>query len=88
MDNGRYPTGQQGLEALCRKPTTAPIPPAYEEGGYLKKPGIPRDEWGNAFVYMVPGPDGTPYEILSYGSDGEPGGEGEAADISSLDVDE
>jgi len=86
MDNGFYPTQEQGLDALCRKPDTAPVPPRYREGGYLEKRKLPLDPWGRAYVYLVPGRDDAPYEILSYGSDGEPGGEDEAADISGADL--
>ena len=86
MDNGRLPTQEQGLGALCIKPTTAPVPQSYREGGYLETPNLPRDAWGREFVYMVPGPNGLPYVVLSYGADGEPGGVGEAADISNADM--
>jgi len=83
MDNGTLPTMRQGLQALCRKPGAPPIPGNYREGGYLDTRNLPEDPWGNAYVYLVPGPDGAPFEIVSYGADGEPGGTGEAADIRS-----
>ncbi len=83
MDNGRLPTVEQGLKALCQKPAIAPVPERYPEGGYLESRKVPLDPWGREYVYIVPGPDGEPYEIISYGADGEPGGDGEAADISS-----
>ena len=83
MDNGFYPTMRQGLDALCEKPGTPPIPAKFREGGYLESRNFPLDPWSNEYVYLVPGPDGEPYEIISYGSDGEPGGEGEDADIRS-----
>jgi general secretion pathway protein G len=85
-EQGRYPTQQQGLPALVQKPTVPPIPATYPSEPYLKSRKIPLDPWGNEFVYMVPGPDGLPYEILSYGSDGEPGGTDEAADIGGADL--
>jgi len=86
MDNGRLPTLRQGLAALCRKPRTPPVPSAYREGGYLDTRNLPRDPWGHPYVYLVPGPDGAPFDIVSYGADGEPGGEGEAADIRSAEM--
>jgi general secretion pathway protein G len=79
------PTTDQGLEALVSKPTRPPVPRRYPQGGYLGVSGIPRDPWGNQYIYLVPGPSGQPFEIISYGSDGEPGGTGDAADLSSAD---
>jgi len=84
MDNGSVPTQQQGLAALCRRPETPPVPPRYPEEGYLDGRIVPPDPWGREYVYLAPAADGSAYEIISYGSDGEPGGEGAAADISSL----
>lgn len=86
LDNGTYPTQEQGLEALVSKPQVAPVPKDYPSGGYLKKPKVPLDPWGNEFLYLVPGPDDARYEIISYGSDGKPGGDGDAADISSVNL--
>ncbi|MBT3295261.1 MAG: type II secretion system major pseudopilin GspG [Verrucomicrobia bacterium] len=83
MDNGRYPTQRQGLGALCLPATTPPLPTKFPEGGYLESPVVPQDPWKQEFVYLVPGPVGYAYEIVSYGGDGEPDGEGEDADISS-----
>jgi len=83
LDNGRYPTTQQGLEALIQKPSTDPAPNNYNPGGYLKKNQIPNDPWGNPFVYQSPGEHGNDYEILSYGADGKEGGDGVDADIKS-----
>lgn len=84
-DNGQFPTEAQGLAALCTPPTTPPEPKNYQQGGYLESLTVPKDPWGHDYIYTVPGPDGKPYEIISYGQDGEPGGEGVNADISSLD---
>jgi general secretion pathway protein G len=81
MHHGRVPTTQQGLQALCRRPTVPPLPDDYPDEGYLDSANLPQDPWGNPYVYLAPGPLGTPFEIASYGADGEPGGEGEAADI-------
>lgn len=85
-DNGNYPTQEQGLNALCAKPTSAPVPAQYPESGYLDSLQTPKDPWGNEYAYMVPGRGGKAYEIVTYGKDGEQGGEGEAADISSLEL--
>ncbi len=83
MDNGSLPTPQQGLAALCNKPDVPPLPAKYREEGYLEKRKLPLDPWGNAYIYLIPGRNQEAFEILSYGSDGEPGGAGEKADVSS-----
>jgi general secretion pathway protein G len=78
LDTGGYPTGEQGLEALLRPP------PGVEgwKGPYLEGSELPRDPWGRPYVYRAPAGD-APFEIVSLGADGRPGGEGEDADISS-----
>jgi general secretion pathway protein G len=86
LDNGRFPTTQQGLAALREKPEVEPVPQRYRAEGYLDSRHVPPDPWGNPYVYLSPGPDDAPYVIVSYGGNGEPGGEGEDADISSLDM--
>jgi general secretion pathway protein G len=86
MEQNRYPTQQQGLEALCKKPTTPPIPERYPEEGYLASQNLPLDPWGNPYIYLSPGRKNESYEIITYGSDGTPDGEGDAADISSSDL--
>ncbi len=83
LDNGFYPTTEQGLEALVKKPTIPPIPKHYPEGGYLTSKKIPPDPWGNPYVYFSPGLNGEDYTIESYGADGVDGGEGGGADIES-----
>ena len=83
MDNSLIPTQEQGLMALVVKPDTVPIPRNYNSEAYLPK--VPKDPWNNEYVYLVPGKS-QPFEIISYGSDGQPGGTGEAADISSADL--
>lgn len=83
-EQGRVPTAEQGLLALCKAPDLPPVPKNYPPEGYLNRLDVPKDPWGNPYVYMVPGPEGKPYEILSYGGDGEPSGDGEDADISNL----
>ncbi len=82
LDNGFYPTMEQGLEALVRKPDIEPEPKNYPPGGYLKR--LPKDPWGNEYVYVYPGEHGV-YDIYSLGADGEEGGEGVNADIGNWD---
>lgn len=82
LDNGFYPTTSQGLEALVTKPTMPPEALNYKKGGYMKK--VPTDAWGRAFIYECPGEHGD-FDILSYGSDGQEGGDGAAADINNWD---
>jgi general secretion pathway protein G len=82
---GNLPTQQQGLEALVRKPTTSPIPPRYPQGGYLVSREVPGDAWERPYIYLTPGRDGQPFEIISYAADGQEGGTGANADISSAD---
>ena len=86
IDSGSYPTTEQGLIALLKKPETPPIPTKWREGGYLDGTAVPKDPWGNPYYYVSPTPDGKDYEIVSYGSDGELGGTGKNADISSTDL--
>ena len=80
LDNNRYPSTDQGLDALVEKPDDARY---WPEGGYLKK--SPTDPWQNPYVYISPGVDG-PYDLFSTGSDGVEGGEGTGADISVNDL--
>ncbi len=83
--HSRFPTQEQGLEALCVKPVTVPIPRDYPEDGYLQSRELPLDAWGSPFVFLLPGREGQKYEIISYGGDGEPGGVSEDADIVIAD---
>jgi general secretion pathway protein G len=76
LDTGKFPTTEQGLNALFVRPASEP----RWQGPYLKK-APPPDPWGNPYVYRIPGSNGD-FDILSLGKDGAPGGEGEAADIS------
>ncbi len=87
LDNGVYPTTEQGLQALITKPDTAPQPRKWKEGGYLESREVPKDPWGRPYYYVSPGPEGRDYLITSYGSDGEPGGSGRDADVTSADLD-
>lgn len=85
LDNGFYPSTEQGLQALVEKPTTGRIPKKYREGGYLEQKKVPLDPWGNPYVYISPGLHG-PYDIICYGADGKEGGEGYDADITSWNI--
>ncbi len=70
LDNGRYPTTAQGLEALIKEPSTEPVPVSWN-GSYLKKKRIPKDPWGITYVYISPGiHNSESYDLFSYGSDG------------------
>lgn len=82
LDTGRYPTTQQGLEALWTEPAADPRPLGWR-GPYLRKP-VPPDPWGNAYVYRSPGEaSGGGYDLLSLGADAREGGAGEDADVTS-----
>lgn len=76
LDNGSYPTTDQGLAALVAAPTTGKIPTDYPEGGYIEK--VPNDPWGNPYFYQS---DGNSYVLKSFGADGVEGGAGKNADI-------
>lgn len=86
LDNSFYPSTEQGLEALITKPSVGRIPEKWREGGYLEKNFIPLDPWGHPYVYLSPGRNGEDYEIISYGKDGQEGGQGYDADISSSEI--
>lgn len=83
LHNGFFPSTEQGLQALVRKPETGRIPTNYKEGGYIRQ--IPLDPWGNPYVYLSPGIHGD-FDLMSYGADGEPGGEGKNADIENWNL--
>jgi general secretion pathway protein G len=85
LDNGTYPSTEQGLNALVAKPTVGVIPKNYKEGGYLEKKQLPKDGWGNDYLYVSPGEHGD-YDLFSYGSDGAKGGEGKNSDISNWET--
>jgi general secretion pathway protein G len=78
LDNQRYPTGEQGLQALVAKPAAPPVPPNWKP--YLDK--LPNDPWGRPYQYLNPGVKGE-IDVMSLGADGQPGGEGKNADIGS-----
>lgn len=78
LDNGQYPTTQQGLKALVEKPSLPPVPSAWPQGGYVTQD--PMDAWGNPYVYSS---DGADFTLRSLGRDGQPGGEGLDADLDA-----
>ena len=80
LDNGRYPTTDQGLQALVEKPTSDPVPANWKGGGYLEK--MPKDPWGHDYLYLNPGIK-REIDVMSYGADGQQGGEGFDADLGS-----
>ncbi|RZA30466.1 MAG: type II secretion system protein GspG [Lysobacteraceae bacterium] len=80
LDNQRYPSTEQGLQALVTKPTAGPSAGGWKDGGYMEK--LPKDPWGNAYQYLSPGIHGE-VDIFSLGADGQPGGTGEDADVGS-----
>jgi general secretion pathway protein G len=84
MDNGRYPTTEQGLDALVRPPTIEPLPRNYRPEGYLTGGRVPPDPWGEPFQYESPGTH-NPYgnDIWTFGADGQPGGTGADADVGN-----
>jgi general secretion pathway protein G len=79
LDTGRYPASSEGLNALLQRPGNT----VSWNGPYLKGNVVPNDPWGKNYVYRSPAPN-APYEIMSYGADGQQGGTGAAADITSL----
>jgi general secretion pathway protein G len=78
LDNQRYPTTEQGLQALATRPTTAPAPTNWKT--YIDK--LPKDPWGQPYNYLNPGLKGE-VDVMSFGADGQPGGEGKNADVGS-----
>ncbi|MGD9650357.1 MAG: type II secretion system major pseudopilin GspG [Dongiaceae bacterium] len=79
LDNGRYPNQTENLQALVEKPGAIPT----WRGPYLDKRTLPKDAWGNDFIYVIPPRKGIDYDLYSMGQDGAPGGEGENADIGN-----
>lgn len=85
LDNGVYPSTEQGLNALVTIPTVGVIPKSYKEGGYLESKKVPKDPWGNDYLYVSPGEHGD-YDLFCYGADGAKGGDGKNSDITSWDT--
>jgi general secretion pathway protein G len=78
LDNGRYPTSEQGLQALVAKPASTPVPTNWRQ--YVDS--LPKDPWGNPYQYLAPGVHGE-IDVFSFGADGRPGGSGVDLDIGS-----
>ncbi|PLX49163.1 MAG: type II secretion system protein GspG [Desulfobulbaceae bacterium] len=85
LDNGFFPSTEQGLEALVKKPTQGRIPEKFPEGGYLRK--VPLDPWNTPYLYISPGTHSKDFDLISRGADGEQGGEGFEADINNWELD-
>lgn len=85
LDSGVFPSTEQGLQALVTKPASGIIPKNYREGGYLESKNVPKDPWGNDYVYLSPG-EHSDYDLYSFGADSVRGGEGKSADIQSWDM--
>ncbi len=83
LDNQRYPSAEQGLNALVVKPEVPPAPPNWKPGGYLER--LPKDPWQSPYQYLNPGLKGE-IDVFSFGADGQPGGTGKDADIGSWDL--
>jgi len=83
IDNGFYPSTEQGLAALVQKPETGRVTRNWREGGYLEKGVIPKDPWDNDFKYLNPGVHNRDFDLWSMGPDGEDGGEGKDADVTN-----
>ena len=85
LDNGSYPTTEQGLKALVEAPTTGNLPKNWRKGGYLEKGKVPKDPWKNDFIYISPGSHGD-FDLSSLGADGESGGEEFDKDINNWEI--
>lgn len=85
LDNGTYPSTEQGLMALVEAPSVGKLPRKWRKGGYMKKGRVPKDPWGNDYIYLSPGSHND-FDIVSYGSDGESGGEDADADVNNWEI--
>lgn len=85
LDNGVYPSTEQGLQALVEQPDAGALPKKWRKGGYLEKGKVPKDPWGNEYIFLSPGTNGD-YDIICYGADGVPGGEDENKDINNWEI--
>jgi general secretion pathway protein G len=85
LDNGNYPTTEQGIAALINKPETEPLPKDWNTGGYLDENNVPKDPWGVEYLYLSPGLHGD-FDILSYGADRAEGGSELNKDIKSWEI--
>jgi general secretion pathway protein G len=85
LDNGVYPSTEQGLQALVEAPSIGQLPRKWRQGGYMEKGRIPKDPWDNDYIYLSPGLHGD-FDLLSYGGDGQPGGEAGNVDINNWEL--
>ena len=85
LDNGFYPSTEQGLQALVEPPSIGRPAPKWREGGYLEKGKVPKDPWDYEYIYLCPGIN-SDFDLSSYGADGEPGGEGFDMDINNWEL--
>ena len=84
LDNGIYPSTDQGLDSLVQPPEVGQLARNWKKGGYLEKNKVPKDPWGNEYIYLSPGVINTDdFDLISYGPDGQPGGDAEDADINN-----
>ncbi|MCD6294219.1 MAG: type II secretion system major pseudopilin GspG [Deltaproteobacteria bacterium] len=87
LDNGIYPSTEQGLQALVEAPAVGELPRQWRKGGYLEKGKVPKDPWGHEYVYLSPGLHDD-FDLVSYGADGQPGGEDQNKDVNSWEIDD
>ncbi len=85
LDNGSYPTTEQGLQALVEAPSVGQQARNWRQGGYLERNRVPKDPWDREFVYLCPGVHGD-FDLSSRGADGEPGGDGKNKDINNWEA--
>ena len=85
LDNGVYPSTEQGLQALVEAPMAGKLPTNWRKGGYLEKGKVPKDPWKNDYIYVSPGSHGD-FDLSSLGADGEAGGEGFDQDINNWEI--
>jgi len=85
LDNGVYPSTEQGLQALVEAPSVGVLPRKWREGGYLEKGKVPLDPWDGEYIYLSPGLHGD-FDLISYGADGQPGGEDNNRDINNWEL--
>ena len=85
-DNDHLPSQRQGLQALVEQPAIPPLPVNWRPGGYLDRSNLPLDPWSNPYLYFCPGRNREPFEVVCYGADGQPRGEGNNADLSSANL--
>lgn len=85
LDNGQYPRTEQGLQALVAPPASGPLAKKWRQGGYLERGKVPKDPWGADYIYLCPGLHGD-FDLISYGADNQPGGEGKDADVDNWEL--